>query len=127
MPELGRNLFSPEASDNIPRLRSVVMFSALFSRSQPSDSRGSEYEPLVEEAEAGPTEPTQESTMGREEQTPKPELRKGDIASEWAAYIAGAAFLVATVLIALNSGVPTPFLYHPICQSLGIALFAYGW
>lgn len=102
------------------------MLSAIFSRNQPCESqaRGSEYQPLVEEAETEPAESTEptEST----ELVMRQEIRAGDIASEWAAYISGAAFLVSTWLITLNSGVPAPFIWHPIMQSMGIALFAYG-
>jgi hypothetical protein len=64
--------------------------------------------------------------MGQEEQHPKSETRRGDIAAEWGAYIATAVFLVSTWLITLNSTAQSPFIFHPLLQSLGITFFAYG-
>lgn len=96
---------------------------AIFSRNSETDSRSPERQPLVEEPEP---EPESEPQMGQEEQIPKPESRSGDIAAEWVAFVSISVFLVAAWLITLNSGVPAPFIFHPLLQSLGIALFTYG-
>ncbi|KAI0670534.1 hypothetical protein C8Q78DRAFT_1036720 [Trametes maxima] len=84
-----------------------------------------EYEPLVAE----PSDNTPDTApMGYDEQFVKPEGRRGDGPALWAAIVSTAVFLVSTWAITFANR-PTSlglFFFHPILQSLAVAMFAYG-
>jgi len=86
--------------------------------SGPPDS--SEYEALL---------PDSEATMGREEQQlSKPEGRKGDTFAKYAALISMLVFLITTWIVILSNDPKSLgwFPFHPLLQSLSLALFTYG-
>ncbi|KAI0374731.1 hypothetical protein BV20DRAFT_387850 [Pilatotrama ljubarskyi] len=67
-------------------------------------------------------------TMGYEEQFAKPEGRRGDLPAFWAAIGAAGVFLVSTWGITFANR-PTAlglFFFHPILQSLAMAVFTYA-
>ncbi|KAH9951275.1 hypothetical protein B0H21DRAFT_274188 [Amylocystis lapponica] len=83
-----------------------------------------EYAPLA----AGPDEADNDAKVGTDEQTMKPEERAGDTFAEAAAYVAISVIPVCTCVIVFTSN-PTSlgwFFWHPILQSVSVALFAYG-
>ncbi|RPD65981.1 hypothetical protein L226DRAFT_608899 [Lentinus tigrinus ALCF2SS1-7] len=97
---------------------------ALASSTTPERS-DPEAEPLT----LDPDTPTIETLdMGFDEQFVKPEGRPGDVAAQWAAYISVGVFLLTTWIMTLSNN-PTSlglFFFHPILQSLSIAMFTYG-
>ena len=56
-----------------------------FRREQGEVTNPEEYLPLTNDP--GAPEPPEPAQMGAEEQTPKPETRRGDLPTEWAAYV----------------------------------------
>lgn len=85
-----------------------------------------ESEPLNVDPDT-PLSPSNDD-MGFDEQFLKPEGRPGDVAALWAASVSAAVFVVSTWAIVLTSN-PTSlglFFFHPILQSLSIAMFTYG-
>ncbi|PIL23848.1 hypothetical protein GSI_13599 [Ganoderma sinense ZZ0214-1] len=86
-----------------------------------------ESEPLNVDPDA-PLSPSNGDDMGYDEQFVKPEGRPGDVPALWAACASAAVFVVATWTIVLTNN-PTSlglFFFHPILQSLSIAMFTYG-
>lgn len=65
--------------------------------------------------------------MAFEEQFEKPEGREGDALGQVVAIASAGTFLILTWIITLTSGASFQwFGWHPLFQSLGIALFSYG-
>ncbi|KAI0747970.1 hypothetical protein C8Q80DRAFT_1169371 [Daedaleopsis nitida] len=90
-----------------------------------NERHGPEYEPL----NVDPDTPLAEDIdMGSDEAFVKPEGRQGDDIAQWAAYGAVGVFVVVTWVMTLSNH-PTElglFFFHPILQSLSIAMFTYG-
>jgi len=55
-----------------------------------------------------------------------PEMREGDSPALWAIYTSTVVFLATTWFMVFDSGAKSPFFFHPLLQSLGIAVFVYG-
>ena len=56
-----------------------------FRREQDQVANAEEYLPLTNDPSA--PEPSEQAQMGADEQTPKIETRRGDLPTEWAAYV----------------------------------------
>ena len=56
-----------------------------FRREQDQVANAEEYLPLTNDPSA--PEPSEQAQMGADEQTPKTETRRGDLPTEWAAYV----------------------------------------
>ncbi|TCD65418.1 hypothetical protein EIP91_002717 [Steccherinum ochraceum] len=89
-----------------------------------------ERQPLVE-SENPPDIPTTDrpaiEEMGYKDSYEKPEEREGDAAAQVAAIASVGVFVAAVWIMALSS--PSSFglfTWHPLCQSLSLALFTYG-
>ncbi|KAI0807172.1 hypothetical protein C8Q74DRAFT_1213187 [Fomes fomentarius] len=96
-----------------------------ISSSTTAERSDPEYEPL----NVDPDTPLADSIdMGSGEAFLKPEGRRGDVAAQWVAYISVGFFVIATWVMTLANN-PTSlglFFFHPILQTLSIAIFTYG-
>ncbi|KAI0094047.1 hypothetical protein BDY19DRAFT_989563 [Irpex rosettiformis] len=92
-------------------------------------SLGAAYEPLATVApeQVEPLQIAEGPEMGFDEQYEKPEGREGDALAQVVAFASIGTFLIVTWAMTFASGTSFQwFGWHPLFESLGVALFSYG-